>query len=105
MSSGARSSPAGSPSTMAVSPGPWDSPAVTNRKDIAPTPYKRGCGRQLEEELPWRELLAEGDVRRAGAGGRVGRARVERVDRPVLAAAVDRRDQARRLPAPGGVVA
>ena len=54
MSSGASSSPAGSPSTMAVSPGPWDSPAVTNRKDIAPTPYKRGCGRQLEEELPWR---------------------------------------------------
>src|SRR4051794_12860936 len=47
MSSGASSRPAGSPSTMAVSPGPWDSPAVTNRKDIAPTPYKRGCGRQV----------------------------------------------------------
>jgi hypothetical protein len=24
---------------MAVSPGPWDSPAVVKRNDMAPTPY------------------------------------------------------------------
>src|SRR6185503_6846315 len=47
MSSGRSSSPAGNPSTIAVSPGPWDSPAVMKRKDMTPTPYKRGCGRQV----------------------------------------------------------
>ena len=41
MSSGSSSSPAGSPSTIAVRPGPCDSPAVTKRKTIAPTPYSR----------------------------------------------------------------
>src|SRR3954453_1778030 len=102
MSSGRRSSPAGNPSTMAVSPGPWDSPAVTNRKDMAPTPYKRGCGRQVGGGTA-ASGLAEGDVRRAGPGLRIRGARVERVDRPVHAATVDRRDDALRLATPGGV--
>ena len=57
MSSGRSSRPAGSPSTIAVSPGPWDSPAVTNRKDMTPTPYKRGCGRQVGGGTAGRGLL------------------------------------------------
>src|SRR3954454_2723342 len=101
MSSGRSSSPAGNPSTMAVSPGPWDSPAVTNRKDMAPTPYKRGCGRQVGGGTAGESL--EGDVRRAGPGLRIRRAGVERVDGPVHAAAVDRRDDAVGLAAPGRV--
>ena len=35
MSAGVSSSPAGSPSTTAVRPGPWDSPAVVKRIGIA----------------------------------------------------------------------
>src|SRR4051794_2126906 len=41
-SSGVSSSPAGRPSTIAVSPGPWDSPAVVKRSAIGPQPYWRG---------------------------------------------------------------
>src|SRR5215211_291108 len=82
MSSGRSSSPAGSPSTIAVSPGPWDSPAVTNRKDMTPTPYKRGCGRQVGGGTAGRGLLSEGLVVRAGARARVGGAGVECVDSP-----------------------
>src|SRR5687767_9520430 len=103
MSSGRSSRPAGSPSTIAVSPGPWDSPAVTNRKDMTPTPYKRGCGRQVGGGTAGRGLLFEGDVRRAGTRCRVGRARVEGVHGPGLAAAVDARHEAGRLAAPVGL--
>src|SRR4051812_38161324 len=40
-SSGESSSPAGRPSTTAVRPGPWDSPAVVKRSAIGPQPYWR----------------------------------------------------------------
>src|SRR3954451_7708213 len=40
-SSGDSSSPAGRPSTTAVRPGPWDSPAVVKRSAIGPQPYWR----------------------------------------------------------------
>src|SRR5215210_7953499 len=103
MSSGVNSRPAGTPSTIAVSPGPWDFPAVTNRKDMTPTPYKRGCGRQVGGGTAGRELLTEGNVGRATPRGHVRRARVERVDGVVDAADVDGRDRARHLAAPGGL--
>src|SRR5215211_4681211 len=80
MSSGRSSRPAGSPSTIAVSPGPWDSPVVTNRKDMTPTPYKRGCGRQVGGGTAGRGLLSEGLPVHAGARMGVRCARVERVD-------------------------
>ena len=83
MSSGRSSSPAGSPSTIAVSPGPWDSPAVTNRKDMTPTPYKRGCGRQVGGGTTGRGCHSKGFVVGAGTRVRIRGARVERVDRPV----------------------
>ena len=74
MSSGRSSRPAGRPSTIAVSPGPWDSPAVTKRKDMAPTPYKRGCGRQVGGGTAGRGLLrracASGSVRELVSGRR-----------------------------------
>src|SRR5919112_1676090 len=102
MSSGLSSRPAGRPSTIAVSPGPWDSPAVTKRKDMAPTPYKRGCGRQVGGGTTGRDCL-EGNAGRAAARP-VGRGtRVERVDRVVDAAHVDGRDPAHGLAAPLGV--
>src|SRR5215210_8123225 len=100
MSSGRSSIPAGSPSTMAVSPGPWDSPAVTNRKDMTPTPYKRGCGRQVGGGTSWGGLLLERDPGRATAGIHVRSAGVEGVDRPVDAADAARRDQSVALAAP-----
>src|SRR5215218_1111383 len=102
MSSGRSASPAGSPSTIAVSPGPWDSPAVTNRKDMTPTPYKRGCGRQVGGGTTGRNCL-EGNAGRAAARARIRRARVEGVDRPVDPADVDRRYDTLRLAAPGGI--
>src|SRR5215212_5796127 len=80
MSSGRSSRPAGSPSTIAVSPGPWDSPAVTNRKDMTPTPYKRGCGRQVGGGTAGRSYLAERLPVRARARRRIRGARVEGVD-------------------------
>src|SRR4051812_15604749 len=63
MSSELSSSPAGMPSTIAVSPGPCDSPEVTKRKDMPPTPYLRGRGR--------RSSAARG--RRVGVGEPGGR--------------------------------
>src|SRR3954447_16633190 len=75
MSAGLSSSPAGSPSTIAVSPGPCDSPAVTKRRDMAPTPYWRVAGPSGDE------CLAEGLVARAGSRVLVRRAGVEGVDR------------------------
>src|SRR4051812_20506326 len=102
MSSGTSSSPAGSPSTIAVRPGPCDSPAVTKRNDMTPTPYKRGCGRHVGGGTTGRYRL-EGHVRRTGPRVRIGGARVERVHRPVIAGAGERRDHARCLAAPGRV--
>src|SRR5215207_2110493 len=55
MSSGRSSSPAGRPSTIAVSPGPWDSPAVVKRRDTAPTPYSGA----LAAEGGWTALREE----------------------------------------------
>src|SRR6188768_1924605 len=104
-SSGRSSSPRGRPPTIAGSPGPWDSPAVTNRKDIAPTPYKRGCGRQVGGGTSGREVLADRMPRRAAARRRIRGTRVVRVDGPIRAAAVDRRDQTGRLAAPRGILA
>src|SRR5215217_3449025 len=97
MSSGRSCRPAGSPSTIAVRPGPWDSPAVTKRKDMAPTPYLEGAGATGSESGP----LLEGNVVLAATRVRVGDARVHRVDRRRRPAEVDRRDRARHPEAPG----
>src|SRR3954463_12799747 len=44
-SSGLSSSPAGSPSTTAVRPGPWDSPAVVKRMRATRLNLQAPCGR------------------------------------------------------------
>src|SRR5215210_2757091 len=103
MSSGVNSRPAGTPSTIAVSPGPWDSPAVTNRKDMTPTPYKRGCGRQVGGGNCLGGGCLEGNAARAAARVGIRGAWAEGVDSPVDAADVDRRNDTLGLAAPGGI--
>ena len=72
MSSGLSSSPAGSPSTTAVSPGPCDSPAVTNRNDKAPTPYSVGAGALPDRRSSSRSAVRRDRMHVGIAGGRVG---------------------------------
>src|SRR4051812_20915297 len=98
-SSGESSSPAGRPSTTAVRPGPWDSPAVVKRSAIGPQPYWRGwallavlCGDCRQREQLRQDRLA--GVADGGAAGvlaelrarvAVGRVALSLVRRDVLA--------------------
>src|SRR3954468_15681847 len=92
-SSGRSSRPAGSPSTIAVRPGPCDSPAVVKRSAIGLLPYWRfwallGAGEQPgdREQIGQHPLTRVGDRLAAGHADRlrVLRGRVLDLDRAQL---------------------
>src|SRR5829696_2322703 len=68
MSSGARRSPAGSPSRRAIRPGPWDSPAVVKRRAMALKLAAHGPPKRPPQGGRALEALGDDVEERAGLG-------------------------------------